>query len=244
MATSNRYPSFQVFEWSKTDPIALLSDVDVERQLKSLTSLLSYDMMQIRKPMDKYQPLLQIEDEGSLLTSAFDYEDLLQFSSLSSSKSYVEESHSLEFDENKKKALLDTIKSTKFEAGEDNAATILFDELIQNKQMKDSVLKYIQGLFIKMYQEGNVAMCVKILTILGYYSYDDLFPYSQAIALASISNESPRVTSASINLFAHWGNKEALGLLKHISEPSEPWIKMKYLSVKKSLEEKCSILEK
>ena len=244
MATSNRFHTYKVYDWSKTEPVALLTDVDAEMQLKSLTSVISTNMMQIKKSLAKYQPLLQIEDEGSLLTSAFDYDDLLQFSSLSSSKSYVEESHSVEFDENKKKALFDTIKSTKFEEGEDNAATIMFDELVQNKKMKDSVLKYIQGLFIKMYQEGNVAMCVKILTILGYYSYDDLFPYSQAIALASISNESPRVTSASINLFAHWGNKEALGLLKHISEPSEPWIKMKYLSVKKSLEEKCSILEK
>ena len=76
------------------------------------------------------------------------------------------------------------------------------------------------------------------------YKYDDLKPMGQTIALASISNKSSRVKSAAFNLFAHWACPEALKLLLQVDVPQQPWIAMKYNSVKESLEKKCFTQER
>lgn len=233
-----------LYDWPGVEPYTLFSDTEIRFRLGRLSALSSLGVDETIATFDADIPWITLEDlEKPLNTSVF-YPNYQRFLDASSSNDIIEEEHFEEFDEAKSKALRDSIEKTRFEPGEDNTATLMFAELLANEQIKDAVLKYIQGLFIEMYESGNVGVCVKILTMLGFYSYKELFPFSQAIALASVSNKSTRVTSAAINLFAHWGNKEALSLMKNIAEPLEPWIKMKYLSVKKSLEEKCSILEK
>ena len=147
---------------------------------------------------------------------------------------------SKEFKEGHKQRFIETIKSAVFEPGEDNAATEMMAELLMTH--KEEVLKLLNTLFVDNYEDTN--LCVKILSLLGDYSYEELKPYSQSIALASIANKSPRIKSAALNLFAHWANKDALRLLMEVEEPAEPWIKMKYRSIKKSLEQRCSMQEK
>lgn len=147
---------------------------------------------------------------------------------------------SKDFTEGHKQRFIEIIQNAIFEAGEDNAATEMMAELLMDH--KEEVLKLLNTLFVDNYEDIN--LCVKILSLLGDYGYEELKPYSQSIALASIANKSPRIKSAALNLFAHWGNKDALRLLMEVDEPTEPWIKMKYLSIKKSLEERCSMQEK
>lgn len=244
MLTRNRIRIKPSFDWSKTEELALLDNLGETLQFHHFTPLSSLGLLEFKKSQDEYLPWFTLAEALNPLSSSSDYEEMLQSLAASSSKGFVEQTHVVEFDEKQSKVFRNLIINTKFESGEDNAATLKFAELIANPPMKDAVLKFVQGLFVEMYKNGNVSVCVKILTMLGSYTYEELFPFSQAIALASISNISPRVTSAAINMFAHWGNKEALSLLNNIQEPKEPWIKMKYLSVKKSLEEKCSILER
>lgn len=244
MLTSNKMRVKPSFDWSKTEGLTLLDDLGETLQFHQFTPLSSFSFLEFKNTKDEYLPWFTLADALNPLSSSSDYEEIFQSLAASSSKGFVEQAHVEEFDEKQSGDFRKQIVQTKFEPGDDNAATMKFAELISNPRLKDAVLKFVQGLFVEMYKNGNVPVCVKILTMLGSYSYEELYPFSQAIALASISNKSPRVTSAAINMFAHWGNQEALSLLNNIQEPKEPWIKMKYLSVKKSLEEKCSILER
>lgn len=244
MLSTSKKSKRHLYDWPGVEPFSLFSDTENRYRLGRLSALSSLGVEETVATFDADIPWITLEDLEKPLNTSFFYPGYQRFLDASSSNDIIEEEHVEEFDETKSQALRDTIEKTCFEPGEDNAATLMFAELLNNEQIKDAVLKYVQGLFIEMYEAGNVGVCVKILTMLGFYSYKELFPFSQAIALASVSNKSTRVTSAAINLFAHWGNKEALSLMKNIAEPIEPWIKMKYMSVKKSLEEKCSILEK
>jgi hypothetical protein len=242
LAISKKSPA-KGFNRLSVSPIISLGDISDFDDLHDYI-LHTSNPLQYLRPKNDYLPWFELDDIKGSLSSAFDYGEIMQYLEASSSKGFVEQEHVEEFNDDKANELKDVILQTKFEPGEDNAATIMFEEFVSQERTKDAVLKFIQGLFVEMYEKGNVAVCVKILTMLGGYSYDDLFPYSQVIALASLSNKSPRVTSAAINMFAHWGNREALNLLNGVEEPKEPWIKMKYLSVKKSLEEKCFVLER
>ncbi len=144
------------------------------------------------------------------------------------------------FDKKYKDAFIGILKATIFELGEDNLATELFSKMV--KENKDAAMSIINSLFIESFSEELT--CVKILSVLNDYSYDELYPFSQTIALACLSNQSSRVKSAAFNLFAHWGNKRALELLLSIEPPTEDWIKMKYYKIKQSLEVQCSMQER
>ena len=135
---------------------------------------------------------------------------------------------------------LETIQNTIFKAGEDNQATEMMSQLLAEKP--DETLILLNDYFIEHYEDER--LCVKILTLLNDYKYEELKPMGQTIALASISNKSSRVKSAAFNLFAHWACPEALKLLLQVEIPQQPWIAMKYNSVKESLEKKCSTQEK
>lgn len=143
------------------------------------------------------------------------------------------------FDEKYKQSFWE--QRTVFDAGEDNIATEKFAELISEN--KDASLKLICEYFVEAFKKDE-RMCVKILALLGDYSYKELYPYSQTIALSSLSHKSSRVKSAAYNMFAHWGNEESLSLLKSVEPPVEPWIRKKYYTIKSTLEERCYMLVK
>lgn len=135
---------------------------------------------------------------------------------------------------------LETIQNTIFKTGEDNQATEMMSQLLAEEP--DETLILLNDYFIDHYDDDR--LCVKILTLLNDYKYEELKPMGQTIALASISNKSSRVKSAAFNLFAHWACPEALKLLLQVEVPQQPWIAMKYNSVKESLEKKCSTRER
>lgn len=135
---------------------------------------------------------------------------------------------------------LATILNTIFKAGENNLATEMMSQLLVEDHEETLIL--LNDYFIEHYDDER--LCVKILTLLNDYKYEELKPMGQTIALASISNKSSRVKSAAFNLFAHWACPEALKLLLQVEVPQQPWIAMKYYSVKESLEKKCSTQER
>ena len=69
-------------------------------------------------------------------------------------------------------------------------------------------------------------------------------PTAQTLAALSVNHQSKRVRSAAMNLFSHWGTLGAYKLLNSISCPDDPWIKMKYQTIKKSLERRWYMQEK
>lgn len=232
--------SSSLYNPSWIEPIGNLTDFNDLFQKIQEQSFQSVDWLKMFHPKDDH--LVHLLDDNSWLDSS--YYTLLTLSELGSSSSssetvvlYVNK----KFDEKRQQEFIRIIRETRFEPGEDNAATLMFADLLHEKY-RDEVLKLMNLLFVDNFDDSK--LCVKILTMLGDYSYDELKPYSQSIALASIANKNPRVKSAALNMFAHWGNKDALRLLNEVDEPTEPWIKMKYHSIKKSLEKKCSMLER
>lgn len=144
------------------------------------------------------------------------------------------------FREKYERQFLSTIQNTNFKVGEDNQATEMMARLLE--VYHDETLILLNDYFVEHYDDER--LCVKILTLLNDYKYDELKPMGQTIALASISNKSSRVKSAAFNLFAHWACPEALKLIEQVEEPQQPWIAMKYNAVKNSLEKKCSTQER
>lgn len=110
----------------------------------------------------------------------------------------------------------------------------------------DATLTLLQDYFISALEDEflNESLMVKILIMLGDYSYENLYPYSQAMAMVAYNVKSIRVISAVFNLFGHWGNKASLNMLLKFNAPKEPWLLIKYNSLIKSLEERCSMLGK
>lgn len=140
------------------------------------------------------------------------------------------------FDVKYKDAFLNVLRITNFEFGEDNTATFLFADMLEEN--KESTLNLINQYLVD--NNNDESLIVKILSLLNDYSYDELYPYSQVVALASLSNKSMRVRSAAFNLFSHWGNTKSLELLETTAVPTEPWLKMKYNKIKDSLKERWS----
>lgn len=138
------------------------------------------------------------------------------------------------------KQFLSIIQNTVYKAGEDNQATEMMARLLDEDH--DETLILLNDFFVENYDDER--LCVKILTLLNDYKYEELKPMGQTIALASISNKSSRVKSAAFNLFAHWACPEAYKLILQVEEPQQPWIAMKYNAVKNSLERKCSTQER
>lgn len=221
------------------DPIGLISDfADVFHYLDKSRNI-SDNLLQIYNPgKDKYLSWINDERFNDLFSIPLTKLDNMNF--VSSSQSNIMPISTITFEDKYKDSFFRIIQSTVFEPGEDNAATIEFSSLI--KENKDAALKLISSYFVDSFKDER--MCVKLLTLLNDYSYHELYPYSQTIALSSLSHKSSRVKSAAFNMFAHWGNRESLELLNSVEPPSEPWIRKKYETIKLTLEERCSMLVK
>lgn len=220
-------------------PIGLLNDFTDWIHYLSNATYQSDNLLQVYNLFDnKY--LQWISDEDFNVPFSTPEEILKSINSKTASNSNVIPFSTMSFDEKYKKVFFNIIKNTVFEPGEDNLATRKFAELISEN--KDATLKLINSYFIEHFKDECI--CVKLLTLLNDYSYDELYPYSQTIAIASLSNKASRVKSAAYNMFAHWGNKKSLELLDFVTPPSEPWIRKKYDTIKATLEKRCSMLEK
>jgi len=147
--------------------------------------------------------------------------------SISSSKNKVISLSNEQFIVKYQELLLQCIKKSPIYRGEDNDMSLLFSEMLEENKV--STLYILNDLFIKNIQ--NEMLCVKN-------------PTAQTLAALSINHTSNRVRSAAMNLFSHWGTHDAYNLLLAINCPNEPWIKMKYNNIKKSLERRWCMQEK
>jgi hypothetical protein len=196
---------------------------------------------------EKHMPFFWITDnEEELKDNYFINEDIFYEESNNSTPNILKSEFTStdKFKKKYKAKFLSVINSTIFESGEDNDATILMSNLLAINH--DATLTLLQDYFISALEDEllNESLMVKILIMLGDYSYESLYPYSQAMAMVAYNVKSIRVISAVFNLFGHWGNKASLNMLLKFNAPKEPWLLIKYNSLIKSLEERCSMLEK
>lgn len=220
-------------------PMGMLGDY--EDVLKHLLET-SHGSREIQKFISAYteRSFHYISDEQMQEFLTWTYPKISDRNNDNASSSKVVPANNKAFRSKYEKKFLATIQDTNFKPGEDNQATEMMSQLLAEKP--DETLILLNDYFIEHYDDER--LCVKILTLLNDYKYDELKPMGQTIALASISNKSSRVKSAAFNLFAHWACPEALKLLLQVDVPQQPWIAMKYNSVKESLEKKCSTQER
>ena len=154
----------------------------------------------------------------------------------SSKANAINEDYSHKLD-SEKKYIISLLKDTEFIDGMDNQATFYLNILMsENKQV---VMLWIQKIFLEILNEEKIL--VKLLSLLLDYSYDDLYPTSQTIALACKEHKSNLVKSAVFSLFGHWCNKDALNFLEAYEEPKERWLRLKYKTLKEEIKQKCYI---
>lgn len=227
----------------------------------SINSLKSDFLQKFQTNIDYYS-LQQFKlDENNRYSQYFNYYDLLEYAEKKKNnkqESVTERLHILEtelevdskqtlpvstddlypsFVEHYNILFFNTVCTTKFISGEDNEATLLFANMMN--ESIDFSMKLLQEMFISCIDKNEIEeiLANKILYLLQDYSYNDAYPYSQTMALAAVNVNSTIIQSAAIGLFSHWGNEESLNMLRHMSEPSTPWVKIKYEAVKKSLED-------
>lgn len=220
-------------------PMGMLDDY--EDALKHLLET-SHGSREIQKFISAYteRSFHHISDEHMQDFSTWTFPQISDRINDNASSSKVVPASNNSFRSKYERIFLSTIQNTIFKAGEDNQATEMMSQLLAEEP--DETLILLNNYFIEHYDDER--LCVKILTLLNDYKYDELKPMGQTIALASISNKSSRVKSAAFNLFAHWACPEALKLLSQVEVPQQPWIAMKYNSVKESLEKICSTQER
>ena len=126
--------------------------------------------------------------------------------------------------DNRKKEFLHLLTSTNFYNGETEKIEAMTNELAGKR--KSVFLNWIQQLFLDYIDDANVEVC--ILNLMRLYTYDELAPASQMIALAARDMENDRVKDAAFSLFGHWGDARALKLLEAYDKPKNPWMAMKY----------------
>lgn len=221
---------------SYIEPIGILSDFDdMLRYIEESRNQSDNKLQNYNPKQGRFVNWISSDAINTCITSPF--EDIV--ASLFQTSKTVKPISSKSFDDKYRKEFIEVIKRTVFEYGEENSATLMFTSMIEEN--KDVALKIVNDYFVDYYQDEKII--VKILCLLNDYKYEELKPYSQTMALASLTSKSDRVKSAAFNLFSHWGNKEALRLLCSIESPTQAWIRIKYNKIKKSLEERCYMHE-
>lgn len=133
------------------------------------------------------------------------------------------------------------LKSSNINNAEESEAEHYFNYLLEKD--KDGATKLLEEIFISTLTGESLDedLQVSILKLLCNYDFKELSPSAQLIATSAYSINSIRVKSVTFDLFGHWANIEAYNMLKKYNEPQEPWLKMKYKALLKSLKIKYDI---
>lgn len=126
--------------------------------------------------------------------------------------------------DSQRSAFINLLITTDFYNGETDEIESLFNGFLNKK--KSIALNWIQQLFIDNIEQPKVL--VGILNLMRLYTYDELTPASQMIALAAKDMSDAEVKNAAFSLFGHWGDGRALKLLEAYELPDDPWLAMKY----------------
>lgn len=133
--------------------------------------------------------------------------------------------------EKETKAFIELLKATTFEDGMYNEAYDRFEEL--RVEMGDSFSEWVAAICRDNFEDDII---VKLLTIFADYDYEELSAVQPWIIMANINNKSNAVKSAVLNIIDSWHNQDALNFLEHFDIPKEPWLKLKYTTIKQDIE--------
>lgn len=120
-----------------------------------------------------------------------------------------------------------------------NDTTYYLSKLRKGNKYKKDINEWILKLYMK--HQDNRLFILQLFRMLSCFSYDYFYPTSLCIAGLGVHHESDLVKSEVLSLLDHWGNADVFNLMKYHDPPQTPWLREKYLAVKKSLEEYAAI---
>lgn len=115
------------------------------------------------------------------------------------------------------------LTDTYFDEGMDNPAILFIAERIDENEL--ALKDWLGKIYLKIFSNQN--LLVKFLHIISDYTYEELYPVSQSIAIGCMNHLAPSVKSAAMKVFGHWRNKESLEFLLAMDEPKERWLQLK-----------------
>lgn len=109
------------------------------------------------------------------------------------------------------------------------------------KKYKESVQIWILDLFKA--RQGDAFFLMQLLRLLRCFPYEMFAPASFYIAGLGVHHNSDFVKSEALSLLSHWGNKDVLDMLRNFEPPFTPWLQIKYIAIRESLERYVALQE-
>lgn len=134
---------------------------------------------------------------------------------------------------------IDLLLSEDFSDSVRNETTYYLSKLRKGKTHKKDVNEWILKLY--MNHLDNQLFILQLFRMFSCFSYDYFYPASLILVGLGVHNESDFVKSEALSLLDHWGNADVFNLMNYHEPPQTPWLREKYLAVKKSLEEYAAI---
>ncbi len=132
----------------------------------------------------------------------------------------------------KTKEFIQLLRQTIFEDGMYNIAYDKFENL--RVEMGDYFSEWVANICRDNLNDDEII--IKLLTIFADYDYNELSAVQPWIVMANINNRSNAVKSAALQIIDSWHNQEALDFLSHFEVPQEPWLRMKYMTIRRDIE--------
>lgn len=149
-----------------------------------------------------------------------------------------------EFSSKHRDDFVKVLKNSRLDEDSSRNAEVYFNKLLDMEY--DGAVKLLEEVFISTLTVDilDEELQIGIINLLCNYDFNELGPTAQLIASSAYPIKSVKVKSSIFNLFGHWGNREALNMLKKYEEPHEPWLRMKYRALINSIEKKYVICKK
>lgn len=100
-------------------------------------------------------------------------------------------------------------------------------------------MSWIEGLYHENHNDEE--FLVRLIDLFLWFSYDELAPNVQSLAINIKNLKSTVVQIKILSLLDHWCNKEAFEILNDYEEPQDSWVRIKYEHLKQVIGERCGM---
>lgn len=122
-----------------------------------------------------------------------------------------------------------------------NKTTYYVGRLRKGVIYKSEVNSWLEKLYLR--HQDNVLFIMQLFRLIRCFSYEYFYPSSLTLAGLGVHHVSDYVKSEALSLLDHWGNSEVFGMLNYHEAPETPWLRMKYMAIRQSLERYAAVQE-
>lgn len=119
-----------------------------------------------------------------------------------------------------KNNILNIIMQDEYIDGEVSNSEIFVHQYINENNIKD-LLSVLNSLLLDFYKRPDILEGV--LSILSYFSYNDVYPVGQTISLSLLSHENLQIRDKAIQCYENWNSKKAIPILSSL-KCSPKWL--------------------